>query len=188
MNTILDILGASVIGGLILLMVMNFNLFTSDVKLNSDAELQLQTNAKTLAEIINYDLRKVGFNYNGTSVITADEKKFTFWGDIDSNGVADKISYYLGDTTEVYGTENPKDKILYREVNGVKQGGASLGLVDLKFHYRTAEGNVAATLDEVKYIEAEIWVQSPYKVHQAHTGKDDYLFTYWEMTINPRNI
>jgi hypothetical protein len=47
-------------------------------------------------------------------------------------------------------------------------------------------GNVTTALDSIKYIKAEIWVQSPTKVYEDNEQK--YLFTYWELTINPRNI
>jgi hypothetical protein len=188
MGILYDILASSVIGGFLFLLMFNFNLFTSDVRTNSTTELNLQTNAKTLAEILNTDLRKMGFNYKDTAIVEAKDKKISFWADIDSNGVADKVSYYLGDSTEVSGTENPRDKILYREVNGVKKGGPSLGLVNMRFTYRNSTGVQTYSRGEIKYIEVEIWVQSSYKVKIPYTGKDDYLFTYWEMTINPRNI
>ena len=64
--------------------------------------------------------------------------------------------------------------------------GPSLGITNLRFTYRNTLGNVTTVLDSISYIKAEIWVQSPAKVYE--NGEDQYLFTYWELTINPRNI
>ena len=49
MNVLLDILGATLIGGIVFMAMMNLNIYTSQVKYSSDSELTLQRNAKTLA-------------------------------------------------------------------------------------------------------------------------------------------
>ncbi len=182
MNIFLDILSSGLIGGMVLLMVVQLNLFSSQKQFASDQELHLQQNAKTLAEIIENDIRKVGFNYSGTAVITAEPKEFSFYADIDSNGTVDRVTYCISDSTVVPQTENPHDKVLYRVVNGDTSKGPSLGITDLRFTYKDMNGNIASTHDKIKFLKAEIWVESPEKTE----GR--YLFTYWEMTINPRNI
>ena len=55
-------MGSFVIGGILALMLFNFNAYQSNTRYQSDSELQLQQNAKTLADIINYDLRKIGYD------------------------------------------------------------------------------------------------------------------------------
>ena len=59
MASIIDILGSSFIGGLLLLLMLKLNLFVNSSSVTSDNELKLQQNSKTLAEIINYDFRKI---------------------------------------------------------------------------------------------------------------------------------
>jgi hypothetical protein len=182
MHIILDLLGASVIGGILVLTVLNLNIYSSKAKFSSDSELKLQQNAKTLAEIVNYDLRKIGYNHAGTAIITAEPKKISFYSDIDRNGTVDVVTYLLGDSTQAAYTINPRDKSLYRIVNNDTLKGPTLGLVDLKFTYRKGNGQVTSSLDSIKYVEAEMWIETLEPVD----GK--YSFTYWEMTINPRNI
>ncbi len=182
MNVLLDILGSTIIGGLIALMLLNFNIFQSNTKFASDSELQLQQNAKTLAEIINYDLRKIGYDYSNTSIVQADSERISFFSDIDRNGSTDSVSYFLGDSTEVTETTNPKDRILYRVVNSDTIKGPSLGLTKAKFSYLDEVYSETATLTDIKYVKAELWIESIEPVGE------EYLFTYWEMTINPRNL
>lgn len=182
MSILLDIFGSTIIGGLIVLMLMNFNIFQSNTRFASDSELQLQQNAKTLAEIINYDLRKIGYDYSNTAFVEADSERISFYSDIDRNGSIDIVSYFLGDTSEVTGTTNPKDRILYRVVNSDTIKGPSLGLTKAKFSYLDEVYSETATLTDIKYVKAELWVESIEPVGE------EYLFTYWEMTINPRNL
>jgi hypothetical protein len=144
-------------------------------------------NAKTLADIMENDLRKIGYGYNGsTPILVAQPQKIEFAADIDSNGVVDTITYLLSDSTAVSYTDNPSDKILYRIVNGDTSKGPSLGITNLQFTYLNLQQTATTVPDSIKYIKAEIWVQSPTTVYDD--GQQKYLFTYWEMTINPRNI
>src|SRR5690606_33871831 len=182
MNIILDLLGASLIGGTVMYLIMNLNIYTTNTKYVSDSELHLQQNAKTLAELLNHDLRKIGYKPSGNAIISAEPKSIAFYSDIDSNGVVDVVKYMLSDSTDVSSTGNPSDKVLWRIINGDSSKGPSLGITDLQFTYRNSSGAETTALDSIKFIKAEFWVESPELVD------DDYLFTYWEMTINPRNL
>jgi hypothetical protein len=183
MNTILDIAGSLLIAGAIMFIILHLNVFSSQQKFASDKELEIQRNSKTLAEILNHDLRKVGYKYSGSNpFITTQEKVLSFRGDIDSNNVMDIVTYSLGDSTQEVATFNPRDKVLYRTVNGDTAKGPSLGLIDLKFSYLNNNGIKTAIQDSIRYIRTEIWVQSGEPVDTT------YAFTYWEMTIHPRNI
>jgi len=182
MNILLDLLGSTIIGGLLISMLINFNIFQNNTSFASDSELQLQQNAKTLAEILNYDLRKIGYGYDSTAVTIADSEKISFYSDIDKNGSVDQITYMISDTSDAFFTTNPEDVILYRIVNNDTSKGPSLGLTKLKFSYLDGIGAETTTLSDIKYIHAELWIKSIEPV------QDEYIFTYWEMTINPRNL
>ncbi len=195
MNFLLDIMGSSLVAGIIFMIILKLNLYSSNVSYYSDNELRLQQNVKTLAEVINYDLRKIGYKVEGTAIVTAESHRIQFWADLEApgtagHGVKDFIEYYLGDSTEASGTKNQRDKILYRIVNHTDtSGGPTLGLVDLKFSYLDGQGLQTAFIDSIKYVKAEFWVE-PYEfVSDFVSGKPDSTqFTYWELTINPRNL
>ena len=178
----LDIMGSVIIAGLMVIMLMKFNIYQSTTKFASDSELQMQQNSKTLAEIINHDFRKIGYDYDSTAFVQVDSEKVSFFSDIDRNGSIDFVSYFLGDPSEVTGTTNPNDRILYRVVNADTISGPSLGLTKAKFSYLDEVYTETTTLTDIKYVKAELWVESIEPVGE------EYIFTYWEMTINPRNI
>lgn len=195
MGTLLDIFGSIFIAGILLLMILKLNIFASNASYYSDNELNLQQNAKTLAEIINYDLRKIGYNYDSTALIIAQPTQLKYYADINPPGTAghgtiDVVEYFLGDSTEVTNTTNSRDKVLYRVINEVDTlGGPTLGLVNLKFSYLNSQGIITTSLDSIKYVKAEFWVEPYEPVSNFITGnKDTTVFTYWELTINPRNI
>ena len=182
MNIILDLMGSTIIGALIVSMIINFNVFQSNSIRSSDSELQLQQNAKTLAEILNHDFRKIGYRYDNTAFVEADSERISFYSDIDRDGNIELVTYMLGDITEISGTPNPRKRVLCRIVDNDTLKGPSLGLTKAKFAYFSGSGVETTTLSEIQYVKAELWIES---IEQVDGG---YPFTYWELTINPRNL
>jgi hypothetical protein len=184
MNTILDIAGSVLISAAIMFILLHLNVFSNQQKFASDKELEIQRNSKTIAEIMDHDLRKIGYRHpGGNPFIVTQEKVLKFYSDIDSNNVVDIITYSLSDSTADVATVNPRDKILLRTVNADTGKGPTLGLVDLKFTYLNHNSVPTAVQDSIRYVRTEIWVQSSEPVNDT-----SYIFTYWEMTIHPRNI
>ena len=190
MATLIDIIGSSFIGGLLLLLMLKLNLFATSSGITSDNELKLQQNAKTLAEIINYDFRKIGYECDSTAIAIADSNRIKFYSDIDKNNTVDVIEYYTSDTTVATGTENPRDIVLYRKFNGVAMGGPTLGLTKFKLSYLNEFNVVTNVLANIRYLKVELWVESTIREMESNfvNPNHPYLFTYWEMKINPRNI
>lgn len=194
MNVLIDLIGSSFIGGILLLLILKLNLYSQNTSISSDSELRIQQNAKTLAEIINYDLRKVGYNYNNTAIITADSNKIKFYADMNEPGTAgygtiDVVEYFLSSPSKAASTTNPKDVVLTRVLNGTDTlSGPSLGLVRLVFSYFDKGLATTTNLDSIKFIKTEFWVESLDPIEVNFGTKTGYPFTYWEMTINPRNI
>ena len=194
MNTIMDLLGSTIIGGMLLLLVLKLNLFMSESSYSSDTELRLQQNTKTLAEIMNSDFRKIGYRVPGVPILTADENRFKFVGDLERPGTSgygtiDTVEYFLEDSSFSAGTTNLHDIILVRVLNNKDTiDGPSLGLVKLQFSYLDSLSAPTEDLTKIRYIKTEMWVQPTEARNNFITGIADSTFTYWEFTIYPRNI
>jgi len=194
MNVLIDLIGSSFIGGILLLLILKLNLYSQNTSISSDSELRIQQNAKTLAEIMNYDLRKVGYNCDSTAIVIADSNKIKFYADMNEPGTAgygtvDLVEYFLSSPSKSSSTTNPKDVVLTRVLNGTDTlGGPSLGLVRLVFSYFDKGLAATTNLDSIKYIKTEFWVESLEPIEVNFGTQTGYPFTYWEMTINPRNI
>ena len=194
MAILLDIIGSALMGGILVLQLMNMTLFMQNASYTSNNELRMQQNAKTLAEIVNYDFRKIGYNFNGTSVLVAEQKKIKFVGDLEApgnpgNGIVDTVEYCVLDSTHATSTSNPRDIVLVRVLNNKDSiDGPTLGLVNIKFSYLDSLSTPTAVLSKIKYIKTELWVEPTETSDNFTTGKQDSTFTYWEFTIHPRNI
>ena len=86
MNILLDLMGSSLIAGILFLLILKLNLYSSTANYYSDNELRLQQNVKTLAEVINYDFRKIGYKYDWTAIVTAEPTRIQFYADMESPG------------------------------------------------------------------------------------------------------
>lgn len=194
MNVLIDLIGSSFIGAILLLLILKLNLYSQNASYSSDTELKMQQNAKTLAEIINYDLRKVGYNYKNTAILIADSNKIKFYADMNEPGTAgygtvDVVEYFLSSPSKAASTTNPNDVVLTRTINGGDTlSGPSLGLVKLVFSYFDKKLTKTAIKDSIAFIKTEFWVESSEPIEVNFGAQTGYPFTYWEMTINPRNI
>jgi Tfp pilus assembly protein PilW len=182
MNIIIDLLGSIVIAGILLLMMFNAEVYQSSTGFASDSELQMQQNARTLADIVSYDLRKIGYECKTNPFLAADSERVSFYADMDRDGTQDIVTYFVSDTSYARSTKNPNDRVLIRVVNNDSIAGPSLGLTKIKFSYFDDVGTPVTDFNQISFIKAELWIESIEPVN------DKYLFTYWELTISPRNL
>ena len=153
----------------------------------------MHQNAKTLAEILSYDLRKIGYNYTGTSIITADSNRLKYYADlqppnVSGHGIIDIVEYRVVPVN----SGKPNDFTNYKLVRIINNldtlAGGTLGITKFRFSYFNAMGIETKALDSIKYIKAEFWIHPTIKFNNPFISPKDSTFTYWEMTINPRNI
>lgn len=196
MSTLLDIFGSVVIAGMLFMMIIKLNLFSKQTSYTSDNELKIIQNTKTLSEILEYDLRKIGYKSEyATKFKKANIQEVEFYSDIDTiNSKNDVVRYWIEPSTE------PGFQILKRtikdSIGNILQTmeGPSLGLDSLKFTYFEASGDsikyaeTNSKLDKIRYIKTELWVKSSYAVKDAFSNDSTISKTYWEFTINPRNL
>jgi hypothetical protein len=159
---ILDILGSTIIGGVLLLTLFQMNDNAAKNTYNFSGELTLQENLVATIEVLEYDFRKIGYcedpamlpNPEQDAILYADTSSITFLTDImippydnpRGDGALDIIQYYLGPSSELPTTPNPNDRILYRIVNGDTTG-VNLGVTYFRIRYYkdslTATGSTA---------------------------------------------
>ena len=117
MNLLLDLVGSVIIAGIMLLMMLNANIYQSNTRFASDSELQLQQNASTLSDILSYDLRKIGYEYDDNPFLHTDSGKVSYYADMDRDGTPDIVTYTISDPSAAKSTTNPNDRVLLRQVN-----------------------------------------------------------------------
>ena len=189
MSYLLDILGSTAIGTAIIFMVLQFNNRVSD----SAGELLLSTitqrEAITSAEIIQYDLYKMGYNVSGSSVSIADSNRIKFYSDLDNDGNKDSITYYLGSEKDLISTANPNDKPILRKQNS-NNAYKVVNVTEFEISYfdsigtklKSAQLINQAVRDRIKTISVYIRSESAEPIDTVYQGID------WFRIIRPKNL
>lgn len=166
-SVILDILGSVIIGGILLLTLFRMNDNATKNTYNFSGELIVQQNLVTTVEVLEYDFRKIGYcedpfalpHPEENAILYADTSRIKFLTDLmvppyddpHGDGIIDTLEYFLGSTSELSGTPNPNDRILYRVVNNGSARGVNLGITKFRIRYfrdsLTASGST--TLHEI---------------------------------------
>lgn len=190
MSTLLDIITATFIGAILILMIIGINFYIE----NSSREVTnaniAQMNVKEISEVLDFDLYKIGYRVTGPKIIFADSTRLVFLCDIDNNGKVDTLEYLLGNPNELSSTPNPNDRLLYRILNNEPKKGSNLGVVDFKFTYYDSSNsminysslNSQTQRDKIKTIEYFVRVESVFPVEGYYPGAEI------KKVIRPKNL
>jgi hypothetical protein len=170
-STILDIIGSMIIGGILLSITMRLNDAATEKTYNNGAELSLQENMATVAQMLETDFRKIGFcaDWNkfpdpSKAIVYADQSSIKYLTDLDSDSNMDSIRYYLGPASELLSTPNPRDRMLYRVANNEAPLTSNLGVTQFRLVYFDALGDTIAppitTPGLINSIEINLSVES----------------------------
>jgi hypothetical protein len=150
-TTLFDIAGSMIIGGILLMIVWRLGDASTEKTYNNSGELTIQQNLLTLAQMIEFDFRKIGYcdtwdpiidprtgkPFNSSQAIYyADENSISFYTDLyPYDGNLDSVRYYLGPLSECSATPNPRDRILYRVENNDAPVASNLGVTNFQMVY-----------------------------------------------------
>ena len=185
----LDLIGSFAIGGLIVLMVINLNMSVNIAATQNLYANVTQRQAVSSAEVIEYDIYKMGYRVDGDVITKADTTELNFKSDIDNDGIDDEIKYYVDGTSSMNGTFNPNDKILWRDLND-KSALTTFIITDLNFSYYDSLGQQI----EYSFLADQLYRNKIKTVKiriTTETGElidDNYEIIQWEKTIRPKNI
>lgn len=184
MSTTIDLIGSFIIGGLLLLVVLMAQGNLAQNSYERTMDLIAQENMATLVEIFQHDVRKMGFGVPDSveAVVAADSTSVIFLADLDANGSVDTVAYSVSDTSAASATENPRDRLFFRRVNGGPSGGITMGVTDFHLTYLDSSGSVTTTPAQIRAVDIEISVESLYPYDHR------YATATWEGTIRPRNL
>jgi hypothetical protein len=193
-STIIDILGSIIIGGILMTIAWRLSDAATEKTYNNSGELALQQNLATVAQIIEWDFRKIGYcaDWNKLpdptkAILYADTSAIKFLTDVDADGNLDSIYYYLGPTSELLETENPRDKILYRVENDETPAPSNLGITRFYMVYFDALGDSihlpVANYGLIASIEINVVVEN------VAAYDEKYSSAYWrQIRMVARNL
>ena len=193
-TTIIDILGSIIIGSILMTIAWRLSDAATEKTYNNSGELALQQNLATVAQIIEWDFRKIGYcaDWNKLpdptkAILYADTSAIKFLTDVDADGNLDSIYYYLGPTSELSMTENPRDKILYRVENDETPAPSNLGITRFYMVYFDALGDSihlpVANYGLIASIEINVVVEN------VAAYDEKYSSAYWrQIRMVARNL
>lgn len=146
-STLLDIIGAIIIGGFMILSINSVNQTASENASEYNSDLISQQNLVSIVELLEIDFSRIGYCENEDSILSpedmityADSTKIKFWTDIAvspsdyrGDGEKEELIYELG--PDINETPNPNDKLLYRYILGEKKDASNLGITEFKMTY-----------------------------------------------------
>ncbi len=198
MSSILDIISSTIIGGILLLMVLNVLDTRHKYFLAYNDDLIVQENLTSISQNLEHDLKKMGFAVpeNEDIILIADSLQMKFRGDINKDWQPDTVEYFTGTVVGASATQNPRDRFLYRKLNGEPVGGEIVGLVtDFLFEYLNQDGqavdtSIPANFTAIKMMRITLRVENPavYGV-DPNPGQNLYQSAFWQQTrLVSRNL
>lgn len=174
MGVVLDMIASSMFGSILLMIILNANDIASETQSVYNGDVLVQEMLVSSARLIEGEFRNMGFGVpdGDATVLHADTTRISFLCDLGRDGgVIDTITYSVGDTTEMYRTQNELDRYLYRTVNGgtpMKVGAVTEFL--LRYSARSSEQLPTPVpsdrRSEIYVVEVTMEVQNPYAINR----------------------
>ncbi|RPH35755.1 hypothetical protein EHM92_05650 [bacterium] len=204
-QVMIDLIGSIVVFGWLLLMSLRVNTANQENMQTLNGDLLVQEDLVAVTQLLEYDFRKIGFCKEPNNlvdptkaILLADTSRLKFLTDLDfgsgPDGVLDSVYYYLGDTTELSQTPNPRDRYLYRVVNGETPKGANLGITSFTMKYFDRSGVPIPTpvgvaeLQKIQTIQITLSVENVYAAAIVETTNKQYSSAFWQQVrLSSRN-
>ena len=193
-STLIDILGSIVIGGMLLLILFRLNDAAVQNAFQYNGEMIIQKNLVEVVQLLEYDFRKIGFCKDWSNfpdptkaILFADSTSISFLTDIDSDKDMDTLTYILGSEEELSMTPNPRDKMLYRQVNNAPLVGSNLGVTQFRLTYYDSFG---AEIPFPISVPGEIYtMQIDIILEDVYAYNEGYNRVFWrQIRLAARNL
>ena len=193
-NTILDVLGSILIGGLILLILFRLNVSATSNLYTNTSEANVQSAMISVGSVLEEDFRKIGYCKDWTkipdptkAILQADTSSIKFLTDLNNNGSVDTLYYYLGPTSELLNTPNPRDRLLYRVVNNEIPKSSNVGITKFNLTYFDSFGNVLSTPvnppGQIQKMQIDLQVENIEPIDST------YVVAFWrQLRLTARNL
>ncbi len=193
-STILDILGSSFVGGMLLLIMFRLNDASVENSYTYAGNLIVQQNLVSIVEVINHDFNKIGYCEKWenmpdplNAIISATDTSISFLTDLSTpshpygDGIIDTLKYYSGSVSELTETPNPRDRILYRVEGNSIPGGSNLGVTYFKLSYFDVQGHLLSypiTTSKIRSIQIDLKLEDVYGYDTSNMDKESYQERY----------
>jgi type II secretory pathway component PulJ len=192
-TTLLDILGASIFGGILLLNLLRLNENVYQVDNATGHDVNLQVEVVNVADVVESDFNKIGYCADpdkindDPKVILADTSSIKFIYDVDKNGTYDTVYYYVSGTNALLSSPNPRDRILYRQVNHDVPFILSDNITEFKLQYLDALKDTLTTPLAAPGLAN--YIKIAFRVEDPFAYDNNYVEAFWRrLTVTSKNL
>jgi len=193
-STIIDILGSTIVGGMLFLILLRLNDTSVKNTYNYGGELIVQQSLVEVVQLLEYDFRKIGFCKDwekipdpSLAILTADSISIEFLTDVDADENVDTLRYFLGSSDSLTATPNPRDRLLYRVINNEIPGGSNLGVTKFQLTYYNALGQQLPF--PITVPSAIYTMQIDIKIESTVAYDNEYSTVFWrQIRLAARNL
>ncbi|MEL7834054.1 hypothetical protein [Fodinibius sp. Rm-B-1B1-1] len=187
----LGITTSFIIGGLLLLAMLQLN--NSMLKNSAEITMDLndQSHIETIRKIVAHDFSRIGLGKNSKIKAFNPPHFINFSADVYDEGTAEVI-WHFKENVQVKSTSNPSDRILQRNGPIDTSGGSKpsrFQVVDFSITgYSDIQGTTVTTdKNEIKSLRIKVICESPEPVSK-NGGQTYYTKAAWEKLIVPNNL
>lgn len=196
-STLIDIIGATILGGILLIMVNKLNERAIETNIVYGSDKLLQMEVVQLADLLESDFRRIGYCEDPSKVsdstqiiISADTSQIKFITDTNRDGNLDTLQYYVSDTLALNMTKNPRDRILFRKHQDYPNEqilNVSSNITHFYLRYFDALNvelsSPVASPSLISYMEIS------FKVEDSEAYDEQYSEAYWQQVrLTSRNL
>ena len=193
MGVMIDIIGSTIIRGVIVLVILNLNVSLNNALSQKTVRAALKQKTVVPAQILTDDIRLAGFNQAAPKTFAvADTSEIKFLADLNNDGSTDIVRYYLGAAPT-----GSTHRVLYRQLNNGASFELARDVISLKFtYYNSLAGTITPHASgwpptaNIKSISIKLVIEANAQTTEGiGTGNTaSYERAYWEQTIFPQNL
>ena len=197
MSVMLDIILSVVIFGMLLLMVANVNINLINENYRGIVELHTETELIQLANILEFDLNKVGYHVpsvaasTGEWVSIADTSHIKFYTDLKNIGSNIAVEYNLLEPNTA--SRNPRDRKLVR-IENTSTVYINYSVTKFRFYYYNTHDSLMTTpvtgalRDSIRSVKIILNLESPDPFDTTTVVTPAYAHAMYQKLIYPRNL
>lgn len=148
MNAMLEVAGSSIIGGMIVLMILQTNITITNSVYYHTLNTANQINLTTIAQVIDNDIKNAGYRVTDSiKIYSTDSTNLCIRHDIDDNGVVDSVRYaaFPGRDSDIL--------TLKRIVNGNTSAATEFPVTDFVVRYYDSNGRPTTFRSTVRLVK-----------------------------------
>ncbi|MGD0035856.1 MAG: hypothetical protein ABSC53_01005 [Bacteroidota bacterium] len=171
-----DIIQSYIIKGVIILVILQSMLLLQNLLYQHTEKAVLEEELSTASFTFSSEMRQIGYNSSVTPFTIAETSRVEILGDVDNNGTADVVRYYLApmpSSTKFY---------LERTVNGGAPITAGRNFRKFYLTYYDSLGHTTSILTKIKSISIQATMENDKQFY------GNYLTSSWQAQIFPPSI